>query len=137
MTVAQGVTSRKRKRTPTVTTSSTRRPYVSDTVTWKELGFSSATAARIAFWDDLWEVPTCRSALKELNRRARSKVRSAPITDYWPNRADTKRLKSDFKSHSADLKRFARIGGPDIVDLRGVSLLCIMVLLVLALTIYT
>jgi hypothetical protein len=62
------------------------------------------------FWDNLSRVPLCRRALREFNRRAvqlaASKQRAERV------------IEGDlFKQ----LKRFARRGGPDLRNIRGVS----------------
>jgi hypothetical protein len=58
------------------------------------------------FWDNLSRVPLCRRALREFDRRT---VR--PVTPKLPVPSVVK----------GDLKRFARHGGPDLRDIRGVS----------------
>ncbi|KAI1132789.1 hypothetical protein F5Y10DRAFT_292457 [Nemania abortiva] len=67
-----------------------------------------------AFWDKLSEVPLTKNALRELERRKprRSGTQSntAQCFDYC---SPTERER---------IKRFARIGGPDLSDLRGVGM---------------
>ena len=62
------------------------------------------------FWDKLSRVPLCRRALREFNRRAIQPTAPKP------------RLERDIKdSLVKQLKRFARRGGPDLRNIRGVS----------------
>ncbi|KAI1312741.1 hypothetical protein F5Y03DRAFT_407572 [Xylaria venustula] len=64
-----------------------------------------------AFWDKLLQVPLTKNALRELDRRKprRPVTQSniAPCLDYY---SPTVRER---------IKRFARIGGPDLSDIRG------------------
>ncbi|KAI0413998.1 hypothetical protein F5X98DRAFT_366206 [Xylaria grammica] len=64
-----------------------------------------------AFWDSLSEVPLTKNALRELERRKPPRPVTQPSTakclDYY---SLTTRER---------IKRFARIGGPDLSDLRG------------------
>ena len=101
---------------------------------WKRGGFQSAEAANIAFWDDLSRVPLCPPALREFNRRnslviestakvvARSTTklhtRSAPRRAFQVDELGRQSTVSG--TRAAQLKRFARRGGPDLHDLRGV-----------------
>jgi len=62
------------------------------------------------FWDNLSQVPLCRRALREFNRRT---IR--PITLEPPARSI---LKEDLVKQ---LKRFSRHGGPNLSDIRGVG----------------
>jgi hypothetical protein len=99
---------------------------------WKRAGFQSAEEANVAFWDDLPKVPLCLSALKEFDRRN-------PLTTIGPKTKSaarhTKRITKSAARHAAQLsqlrpivledyaapfKYFARRGGPDLQDLRGV-----------------
>ncbi|KAI1288779.1 hypothetical protein F5Y03DRAFT_404499 [Xylaria venustula] len=64
-----------------------------------------------AFWDNLSEVPLTKNALRELERRKPRRPGTQPNTaqclDYYNPTARER------------IKRFARIGGPDLSDLRG------------------
>ena len=62
------------------------------------------------FWDNLSRVPLCRRALREFDRRT-----VQPITPQPPVRSI---LNGDLVKQ---LKCFARHGGPDLRDIRGVS----------------
>ena len=93
-----------------------------------------------AFWDNLSKIWLTRHALKELNRRNRQPASSQLRSQYrracqpvTRNFAELKRNRgvtqsaSDFLSHCdpgtlKDLKIFARNGGPDLSDLKGVSI---------------
>lgn len=61
------------------------------------------------FWDNLSEVPLCKRALRELDRRSVQRIVSKPLAQPIQTRQRTE-----------EIKRFARCGGPDIRDLRGV-----------------
>jgi hypothetical protein len=63
------------------------------------------------FWDNLSQVPLCRGALREFDRRT---VR--PIATHKPLVRSA--LKEDLVKQ---LKRYARHGGPDLRDIRGVG----------------
>ena len=67
------------------------------------------------FWDNLSQVPLCRRALREFNRRA--------VRPTIPKPRGRSVLKGDLVEQ---LKRFARHGGPDLHDIRGVSLVYAM-----------
>ena len=95
-----------------------------------------------AFWDNLSKIWLTERALRELNQRnsepassiPRSQYRRArrPVTRKFPaelkrNRCVTQSA-SDFLRHcepgtSKDIKLFARYGGPDLSDLKGVSIM--------------
>ena len=66
-----------------------------------------------AFWDKLSEVPLTKNALRELERRKPRRLSTRPKTaqcfDYC---SPTER---------EQIKRFARRGGPNLSDLRGVG----------------
>jgi hypothetical protein len=121
MTTAKAVPSCKRKRTETFEIPSSRVSPFFAAVPWREAGYPSAKAARTAFWDDLCEVPTCRSALREFDRRTVSKASSARTVDVLSTLPDTEEILPTLEVELPDLKRFARQGGPDKQDLRGVS----------------
>jgi hypothetical protein len=76
----------------------------------QRLSRQSRSETPTEFWDNLSRVPLCRRALRELNRRA------------VPPVAPTPRTERIVKSHPIiRLKRFARRGGPDLRNIRGVS----------------
>lgn len=84
---------------------------------WKRVKkpFESQQKAITAFWDSLSKVSLTRHALKEHNRRNRLAANS--VTPTPERRPDSS------KGVGADcIKRFARHGGPDLSDLRGVSI---------------
>ena len=64
-----------------------------------------------SFWDNLSRVPLCRRALREFDRRT---AQSVHVTS-------TTQLLEDQLTH---VKRFARHGGPNLRDIRGVSPTC-------------
>ena len=67
------------------------------------------------FWDNLSQVPLCHGALREFNRRTvRPTTHKPPVQSV---------LKEDLVKQ---LKRFARHGGPDLRDIRGVGSLYAM-----------
>ena len=122
----------KRKRSPEVEPPSESTPPPEPP--WKRAGFRSAEEANTAFWDNLSRVPLCPPALRELDRRnwlsigsaAKSIARSAgPTTRSATRRTALVNVLGPQKStvledRAAQLKRFARRGGPDLHDLRGV-----------------
>ncbi|KAI3326805.1 hypothetical protein HD806DRAFT_551881 [Xylariaceae sp. AK1471] len=69
-----------------------------------------------AFWDNLSSIPLINSALRELERR--NKVDSFPRRPI-PRRITTQYLSLISPAQFERIKRFARIGGPDLSDLRG------------------
>ena len=94
-----------------------------------------------AFWNDLSKIWLTKSALRELNWRNSQLVPSQALPYSLRSRrpvtrnflADSKRTHrvtrsaSNFLRHCdpellKDLKRFTRNGGPDLSDLRGVSI---------------
>jgi hypothetical protein len=62
------------------------------------------------FWDNLSRVPLCHRALREFNRRAVRRAAPKPLVWSVVERDLIKQL-----------KRFARHGGPDLQDIRGVG----------------
>lgn len=83
---------------------------------WKRVRrpFESQQKAITAFWDSLSQVSLTRHALKEHNRRNRS---AAEL--YTPAPEKPSDLGKGVGDH---IKRFARHGGPNLGDLRGVSM---------------
>lgn len=95
-----------------------------------------------AFWENLSKIWLTKQALKELNRRNRHPASSQPRSQYRRacqpvmrnffaelkrNRRVTQSA-SDFLRHCEpgtlkDLQIFARNGGPDLSDLKGVSIM--------------
>lgn len=84
-----------------------------------------------AFWDGLSTIPLTKGALKELERRNAENLHpSSRTTSKSPKQSITKGAAADWKSKhrlfkplsqpSSKEKRFARQGGPDLTDLRGV-----------------
>ncbi|RMD44530.1 hypothetical protein DV735_g537, partial [Chaetothyriales sp. CBS 134920] len=63
------------------------------------------------FWDGLSQVPLCRAALRELDRRA--------LIHGPPPFASSALLPRTHIPQPEDLKRFARHGGPQLTHLRG------------------
>ena len=95
-----------------------------------------------AFWDNLSKTWLTRGALRELNRRNNQPASNQPRSQHRRARRPVTRnflaeLKkdrrvtqsaSDFLGHCEsetlkDIKRFARNGGPDLSDLKGVSIM--------------
>lgn len=76
----------------------------------RRLGTGSPYIAPPWFWDNLSKITICRRALKEFDRRAKKPVVLPP-----PEALDIK------SEQLAKLQRFARQGGPNLIDLRGVS----------------
>ena len=90
-----------------------------------------------AFWDSLSKIWLTKSALRELNCRNSQPISSQPRSqsrrpvtrNFFAELKRSRRVTqsaSDFLRHlepgiSKDIKRFARNGGPDLSDLRGVS----------------
>lgn len=108
----------KRKRTviqaqehSTIATSSPQPP-------WKRAKkpFQSRQEANTAYWDSLSKLWFTRRALKELNRRNRQTANPTSI-----RRPDRTREPATLENSSSQIKRFARHGGPDLRDLRGVD----------------
>lgn len=108
---------RKRKRTATeeehstVTATSPQPP-------WKRAKrpFESRQEANTAYWGSLSKLWFTRRALKELNRRNRQAANCVNI-----RRPDRSGEPATLENYSSQLKRFARQGGPDLRDLRGVN----------------
>jgi hypothetical protein len=68
------------------------------------------------FWNSLSRVPLCRRALRELNRRlVQPTIPKPPIP-----------LVLNSNLSQQQLKRFARYGGPDLQDIRGVGYISIL-----------
>ncbi len=106
----------------------------------RRLSHPSGSQPAAAFWDNLSKIWLTKRALRELDRRNTQSAPSPPRPSYQrrPHRPVTRRalaeLKNncrptqsaaDFLCHCAprclkDIKRFARHGGPDLSDLRGV-----------------
>lgn len=90
-----------------------------------------------AFWDSLSKIWLTKGALKELDRRNTQPVSNPPSPCQRAYRPVTRRFFTTLKPtqsvydflHSCtprtlkDLKKFARHGGPDLSDLRGVCIL--------------
>ena len=99
--------SRKRRRSPEVAASTdTPQPPV------KQQKRSRRNRTPPQFWDNLSRVPLCPRALREFNRRI-----TRPVVPKPPARSI---LKGDLVKQ---LKRFARHGGPNLRDIRGVGCL--------------
>ena len=82
--------------------------------------FTSREEAEASYWNSLSELCLTRRALKELDRRNRhtaSPVTTAIIRRPWRSREPVA-----LKNCSNQIKRFARHGGPDLRNLRGVRL---------------
>lgn len=94
-----------------------------------------------AFWDNLSKIWLTKNALRELSQRNSQPASSLPCSQYQRARrpvtrnflVELKRTRRVTQSASAflhccepgtlkDVKLFARYGGPDLSDLKGVSL---------------
>ena len=93
---------------------------------WERAGFQSALEAKTAFFDNLSKVPLCRSALKELNRRnllatsSGSKAAPSIINLVEQRSLPDLQINRTNQSYLREVKNFAKRGGPDLCDLRGV-----------------
>jgi hypothetical protein len=112
----------------------------------QKLSHPSGSQPPVAFWDNLSKVWLTKRALRELNRR--NTAPSPPRSSYQrPHRPVTRRARAELKkrhepTQSAahflchcrprclkDIKLFARHGGPDLSDLKGVCIAnCLLVL---------
>ena len=81
--------------------------------------FQSRQEADTTYWDSLSRLWFTRRALKELNRRNRQTA--SPVRIGSIRRLDRSGEPAALENCSSQLKRFARQGGPDLRDLRGVS----------------
>ena len=97
----------------------------------RKIGYPKNCELPLAFWDGLSSIPLTKAALKELDRRnvkalhpsscGSSKRLHQPIT-----RGAVAKWKSEHRLYespsqpSDKQKRFARLGGPDLTNLRGV-----------------
>jgi hypothetical protein len=72
-----------------------------------------------AYWDSLSKLWLTRGALNELNRRNRQTA--GLVRTSVTRRPDLSGEPTALKNRSYQLKRFARHGGPDLCDLRGVG----------------
>jgi hypothetical protein len=66
------------------------------------------------FWDSLSKIPLTRNALRELNER------NTKASCSSTNLQKLQQRRSNFQHLPAIPQRFARQGGPDLKDLRGV-----------------
>jgi hypothetical protein len=116
---ASPVRGQKRKRPPEIDpTADSSPPYEPP---WEKAGFRSAEEANVAFWNNLSKVPLCPRALKEFDRRNSLAASSTYEPVAWMDSPDPQSSSTALKSCSTQLlKRFARRGGPDLHDLRGV-----------------
>jgi hypothetical protein len=116
---ASPVCGQKRKRPPEIDpTADSSPPYEPP---WKKAGFRSAEEANVAFWNNLSKVPLYPRALKEFDRWNSLAASSTYEPVAWMDPPDPQRSPTALKSCSTQLlKRFARRGGPDLHDLRGV-----------------
>lgn len=112
---------RKRKRGPTEEEHSTIAA-TSQQPPWKRAKkpFQSRQEANTAYWDSLSKPWFTRRALQELNRRNRQTA--SPLRTGNICRLDRSGEPAALENCSYQLRRFARQGGPDLRDLRGVSL---------------
>ena len=81
--------------------------------------FQSRQEANTAYWDSLSKLWLTRRALKELNRQNRQTA--SPVRTGIIRRPDRSGEPAALEDCSSQLKRFARQGGPDLRDLRGVN----------------
>ena len=86
--------------------------------------FQSRQEANTTYWDSLSKLWFTRRALKELNRRNRQAA--SPVRTEIIRRPDLSGEPAALKNCPPQLKRFARHGGPDLRDLRGVTLAQVM-----------
>ncbi len=109
---------RKRRTDPTKESNKRRRPPRLDIPY-----FPSSTRHSPGFWDHLKTVFLTRGALKELDRRNASNPKPDPSRTR--NKKNSKIAKRCLvtSNQSPGLERFSRTGGPDLTDLRGVSVL--------------
>jgi hypothetical protein len=94
-----------------------------------------------AFWDNLSKIWLTKRALRELERRNSQAALSLPRSSYrrrhrpvtrlglaeWKKPRQPSQSAADFLCHCTstclkDIERFARHGGPDLSDLRGVCI---------------
>jgi hypothetical protein len=83
-----------------------------------------------AFWDNLSEIPLTRNAVQELERRTNEIPRSSRRQSDTQVRRPVAEWKSSHPPTTSYLarcgppriQRFARLGGPDLSDLRGVCI---------------
>ena len=108
---------RKRKRNATEEKHLTIAPN-SPQPPWKR-PFQSRQEASTAYWDSLSKLWLTRRALKELHRRNRQTA--SPVRTGIIRRPDRSREPAALEDCPSQLKRFARLGGPDLRDLRGVN----------------
>ena len=89
---------------------------------WKRAkrSFELRQEASTAYWDSLSKLWLTRRALDELKRRNRHTA--SPVRTAAARRLDWGGEPDPLEYPSKQLKRFARHGGPDLRDLRGVSL---------------
>jgi hypothetical protein len=94
--------------------------------------FDAQNQPPTTFWDSLSKIWLTKRALKELDRRNAGTVGELPCFE----REDTKRLTrgglaewkrrtrpASVPAFGSSIKRFARHGGPDLLDLRGAGIL--------------
>lgn len=81
--------------------------------------FQPQQEANAAYWDSLSKLWLTRRALKELNRR--NKQTASSVRTEIIRRSGRSEESATLENCSSPLKRFARHGGPDLRDLRGVS----------------
>lgn len=81
--------------------------------------FQPRRKANTANWDSLTKIWLTRDAVKEQNRRNRQL--SSSVKTEIIRRPGRSEESIALKDCSPQLKRFARHGGPDLRDLRGVS----------------
>ena len=73
------------------------------------------------YWDTLSKIWLTRGSLRELERRNKGAVPTIPSSSQISNSTT---LPVYSKQSWQQVKRFARQGGPDLTDLRGVGSLC-------------
>ena len=125
MSVAQAVSSHKRKRSSEETggaddgpSHSGKRPRVDKSAS------QARRAAPDRFWNTLSKVWLIPRALQEFDRRSaadRPEQRCVPYLDCSPGRGSCIDISHLSAASLKDLNRFARRGGPTLLDLRGVS----------------
>lgn len=81
--------------------------------------WQSSTRNPPSFWDSLSSIKLTSAALDELNRRNKHLPKPVPIALGTDSGVDFDNLPARRGEISAELQRFARVGGPSLTDIRG------------------